>query len=443
MVFGLSRLTVAASIALLPVAALADPVSILFVGNSITHGRYPPALNYHAGPGSALGSSTVHDLLCPSLPCTGVEGVALVEPTSADTPGASVLDQLGYLQATPTARYTEVGPFGGVAGIFLQFTREAGLDYKVSLIAVSSATLAGYAGNTGSEAGALPLIASANWQHVVLQDQTFEPLPTSITVNGKLVSTRGSPSRFQFGVTQLIDAVDAADKAAGAPLAQITLAETPPLAAYGYTSNNPNLPIFGSSTAAQEGGNPAYAPYVGDPNPMASMAADLHSAYVAAASAYATANPSGSQVDVSLDGDAWVTAIDFGIAQRDPFLDRETPLQLDLWDSNALLACCTTPIGYHPSVYGDLLNAYVLFGQITGLNPTLLVAEYDPFERGYPTSASKALGIAPLAALELAVAAEETLVAGGAVTSRPALPCWQPYLEQCRLPGSRGGSWPF
>ena len=187
MVFGLSRLTVAASIALLPVAALADPVSILFVGNSITHGRYPPALNYHAGPGSALGSSTVHDLLCPSLPCTGVEGVALVEPTSADTPGASVLDQLGYLQATPTARYTEVGPFGGVAGIFLQFTREAGLDYKVSLIAVSSATLAGYAGNTGSEAGALPLIASANWQHVVLQDQTFEPLPTSITVNGKLV----------------------------------------------------------------------------------------------------------------------------------------------------------------------------------------------------------------------------------------------------------------
>ena len=31
----------------------ANPIEILFVGNSFTHGRYPPALNYNAGPGSS------------------------------------------------------------------------------------------------------------------------------------------------------------------------------------------------------------------------------------------------------------------------------------------------------------------------------------------------------------------------------------------------------
>ena len=31
----------------------ADPIELLFVGNSFTHGRYPPALNYNAGPGNS------------------------------------------------------------------------------------------------------------------------------------------------------------------------------------------------------------------------------------------------------------------------------------------------------------------------------------------------------------------------------------------------------
>ena len=412
--------------------AAADPTKILFVGNSYTHGRYTPALNYNAGPGNAVGDGLVHDLLCPSLPCTGAEGPVPAVPTSANTPGGSLLGQLAYLQANPARRYSEVGPFGGVAGIFLQLTKEAGLDYDVSLIAVSSATLRGYSKNTGSEAGDLPLIESAKYAQIVLQDQTFDPLPTSITVNGQSVPTRGNPTGFQQGVTALVGGIDAADQAAGVPYATVTLAQTPPLASYGYASGNPAAPIFGSSTVAQQNGNPAYAPYLGDADPMAAMAADLHDAYAAAAAGYNAANPAQSHVAVAFDGDAWVSAMNLGIAQRNPFLTHEPLGQVDLWDKDPLLACCTVPIGYHPSVYGDYLNALMLFGQITGVNPLWIRTEYTPDARDYRATASHALGISPKIAASLAIVAEETLIAGKPVEHQAGLLCWKRQWADCR-----------
>jgi hypothetical protein len=391
--------------------AAADPINILFVGNSYTHGRYDPALNYNAGSASNPSNSVVHDLLCPGTGTTcssGVEAVAPVFPTTSNTPGGTLAGQLSYLNANPSAQYTEVGPFGGVAGIFLQLTEEAGLNYNVSIIAVSSATLTGYANNTGSEAGDLPLIENSKFSQVVLQDQSFQPLPTTITVNGNNVATRGNPTSFQSGVTKLVNDIDAADKAGSTPNAAITLYETAPLAAYGYTSSNPNAPIFGSSTVASQGGNTAYAPYVGDANPIAAMASDLHNAYLAAASAYNTANPTKSHVSVALAGDAWVSAIDTGIAEQNPFLVNEPAGQIDLWDSNPLLACCETPIGYHPSVYGDYVDAVALFDQITGLNAATIDAEFDPSNPFYDDSASVALGISAPIASELAQVVEET-----------------------------------
>jgi len=72
-------------------------------------------------------------------------------------------------------------------------------------------------------------------------------------------------------------------------------------------------------------------------------------------------NPTGSKVDVALAGDAWVSAINARIAVRDPYLAGNPAFEVDLWDGNALDACCTTPIGYHPSVYGAYLSALVLF----------------------------------------------------------------------------------
>jgi autotransporter-associated beta strand protein len=400
-----------------------NPIKLLFVGNSFTHGKYPPALNYNAGTAASAGDpSVVHDLLCPAAtatgPCTsGAEAVPRVVPTSANTPGANLTAQLNYLQANPSAAYTEVGPFSGVAGVFLQFTKQAGLHYDVSIVAVSSATLTGYLNNTGSEAGMLPLIANAKWNQVVMQDQSFRPLPTTVKVNGVSVPTRGNPSGFQSGANGLINAIDAADAAAGKANAAITLEQTQPLASYGYTSSNPNAPIFGSSTVAQNGGNPAFAPYVGAANPIAQMAGDLHNAYLNEATSYNSANPAKSPVGVAFSGDAWVSAINLGIAVQNPYLTNNPPKQVNLWDSDPLTACCTTPIGYHPSAYGVYLDALTLFYKITGMDPVLMEAEFNANNPSFLSSAAHALGISANDAQLLAIAAADTVRAGGPVSS--------------------------
>jgi hypothetical protein len=431
------RLSVAATLAIAsvltksPAAAhtAADPVEILFLGNSFTHGRYSPALNYNAGPRNSADSNLVHDLLCPSLTasgmCTsGAEAVAAVTPTTANTPGGILLGQLDYLQNNPSAQYTERGPFGGVAGVFLQFTKEAGLHYNVSLVAVSSATLQGYLNNAGTTAGILPLIASAKYDHVVMQDQSFRPLPTTITVNGQSVATRGNPAAFQAGVNGLVNAIHSADAAAGKANAAVTLYETQPLASYGYASNNPNAPIFGSSTAAQNGGNPAYAPYVGAAHPIAQMAWDLHNAYTAAANIYNSTNPTGPHVNVALVGDAWVSAINLGIAVQNPYLTNHPFDRVNLWDSNPLTACCTTPIGYHPSSYGVYLDALSIFYKITGIDPVALDAETNARNPRFQSSAAHALGISATDAQLLAIAASETIRAGMPVCLPAEYPVW-------------------
>ncbi len=402
---------VVAGMASLPMVASADPINILFVGNSFTHGRYQPVLSYNAGPANAAGNGVVHDLLCPTAGCAGtVEGGPAVTPTAANTPGSTLTAKLNYLQANASSQYTEVGPYSGVSGIFLQFTKDLGLSYNVSLIAVSSATLNGYL--SGTSKADLPLITQSKWNQVVLQDQSFTPLPSSITVNGQTVPTRGNPSNFTSAVNGIVTKIDQADAAANVANAKITLYETPPLAAYGYTSSNPAQPLFGSSTVAAQNGNKAYAPYIGDYDPIAAMAQDLHNAYFGEAAAWNAANPNGSKINVANAGDAWVSAIRLGLAEQDPYLVDEPAGQVDLWDSDPLLACCTTPVGYHPSAYGDYLNALVLFGEITGLNPESLVSEFDPSNTG---SAAYALGISSTIAQELAVAAELTLVNQAAV----------------------------
>jgi autotransporter-associated beta strand protein len=400
-----------------------NPIELLFVGNSFTHGKYPPALNYNAGTAASVGDpNVVHDLLCPAAtasgPCTsGAEAVTRVVPTSANTPGADLTAQLNYLQANPSSAYTEVGPFSGVAGVFLQFTKAAGLHYDVSIVAVSSATLTGYLNNTGSEAGMLPLIANAKWNQVVMQDQSFRPLPTTVTVNGVSVPTRGNPAGFQSGMTGLVNAIDSADAAAGKANAAITLEQTQPLASYGYTSSNPNAPIFGSSTVAQNGGSPAFAPYVGASDPIGQMASDLHNAYTNAAGTYDAANPAKSHVGVALSGDAWVSAINLGIAVRNPYLANNPAKQVNLWDSDPLTGCCTTPIGYHPSAYGAYLDALTLFYKITGIDPIMLDRETNPNSPLFLSSAAHALGISATDAQLLAIAAADSVRAAGPVSS--------------------------
>ena len=95
----------------------------------------------------------------------------------------------------------------------------------------------------------------------------------------------------------------------------------------------------------------------------------------------------------------------------DPYLPGSPPAgKIDLWDSNALDACCTTPIGYHPSKYGAYLNALVLFDQITGVDPRFGGAE----------QAARDLGIDPGIARQLQFAAAITVDAGGVTVPEPA-----------------------
>jgi hypothetical protein len=392
--------------------ALAGPIEILFVGNSFTFGKYAPVRNYQGGydtgPGAATGAH-VHDLQCLSAAsCSAAEHVTTSVPSTNPAVISNPLfptlqSQLNYLNTTGSAlKFTEPGPFGGIPGIFLKLTQEAGLNYDVSIDTISSATLRGTWNNSTN----LPIISASKWDHVVLQEQSFTPLPTTIMVNGNPVTTRGNPTNFNQGVQGIVNALHGNDAAAGKIDAAVTLYETQPLASYSYLSTNPDAPIFGSSAGISGGNN--NQPYVGDPDPVRVMAQDLHNAYETAAT---NANALGhSSVDVALAGDAWITAMNNGTAVTNPYLfGALSDAQIDLWDSNALDACCTTPIGYHPSVYGSYLNALMLFYQITGRDPRF----------GATEQAAADLGIDPAIAVELQYAAYLTERAGGATVPEP------------------------
>jgi hypothetical protein len=410
--------------------AQADVVNILFVGNSYTYGKYDPVRNYMSGYDTGPGAVTtphVHDLLCSSAAsCSTAEKVAPVVPSQANPPipGATVTDQLNYLNTNSSKQYGESGPFGGIPGVFLKMTQEAGLNYNVSIMAVSSATLYGtsFLANATNSA----TIGSSTWDKVVLQDQTFLPLPSTITVNGETRTTRGVPANFVKGVEGLANRIDAADAAAGKAPIPITLYQTPPLANYGYASTNPNNPIFGGSTTG--GSNDPtghlgdqYSPYYGAANPNAQMASDLHNAYAGEASSWNSKNPTGSQMNAALAGDAWITAMNIGLAVKDPYLYSGVPgntipsNMIDLWDNNPLDACCLVPTGYHPSNYGSYLNALVLFEEITGVDPRTL---------GGNDQAAADLGISNADALLLEDVAYFTVTAGGPVSAIPEPSTW-------------------
>jgi hypothetical protein len=72
----------------------------------------------------------------------------------------------------------EPHPWGGVPGIFKQFTVEAGLDYDMLISARNAASLRGHFLNTNPPGwDLLGNIASQKWGAVVLQDLSDEPLP--------------------------------------------------------------------------------------------------------------------------------------------------------------------------------------------------------------------------------------------------------------------------
>src|SRR5438876_735754 len=79
---------------------------------------------------------------------------------------------------------------GGVPGVFKKMTTQAGLtNYNVTIEAVAGQSLSWHYANKSA------IIGQTNWDLVVLQDQSTNPLPTS---HG------GDPTDFNAGVSNLV-----------------------------------------------------------------------------------------------------------------------------------------------------------------------------------------------------------------------------------------------
>ena len=137
-------------------AALAAPLSILFVGNSYTFGRLDPVMSYN--------TANVDDMTRPRPD--------LPDPNFTDTAGANAW---------------EPHPWGGVPGIFKQLADQAGVEFNVSMSARNAATLRGHFLNTANADWDLRgNIAKRKWDIVVLQEQSDAALPAGRGANANI-----------------------------------------------------------------------------------------------------------------------------------------------------------------------------------------------------------------------------------------------------------------
>jgi hypothetical protein len=353
-------------------AAHADPISILFVGNSYTFGRVDPVMSYN--------SANVHDLTYPM-----------------------------WQKNPANSNAFEPHPWGGVPGIFKQFTVQAGLDYDVSLSTRNAASLRGHFLNSNPDGWDLRgNIASQQWNKVVLQENSDEPLPKQpgLSSNPDYFKTYTNlienfihdGSALSYRERDLIGGTNAA-------CAALTGASTGTCGTLRTIGANPNASaatdVYLYETWARP--NLIDAPFTTTTDPVTgavsftttpatsyypsleAMTADLHDAYAAAAAG------AGGIEGIAPVGDAFLRAVEDGIATRDMYApDAATDGLLDLWFDD----------GTHASRWGSYLSALTLFGSITGLDPQSL---------GSKELAAHDLGISGADALALQRVAAEQL----------------------------------
>jgi hypothetical protein len=397
----------------LPELALADPLKILFLGNSYTFGRVDPVLHYNA--------ANVHDLTSP--------------------------DQGGNFTNTTGSNPYETHNWGGVAGLFKQFTVQAGLNYDVSISARNAATFRGQYLNT-SPAGwdMLGNVASQKWDSVVLQDQSDEPLPN-------LKGANANQALFNFYANKLEDYIHTGIKAGAETSADVqnttegqlmggpasgTAAQRAAacIALTGGAANPNSLSQTACNTARSIKGNAnestatnvylyetwarpdmiyPHTNTITDPttgailpgsgaatlyeNSLESMTSDLHDSYFGLAA---------SNTDfkaVAPVGDAFLRAVQSGIATRNPYAaDAATDGLMDLWWDDNL----------HASKWGSYLSALTLYGTITGLDPSKLGAN-EIAARDLGISSADAVALQRIASAQLGFAADVPEPATGAL----------------------------
>ena len=219
---------------------------------------------------------------------------------------------------------------GGVPALFKSFTRQAGLDYDVSLETHPGVGL--------------------DW-HLQTKHDVLVSRPWDVVV--------------MHGYSTL-DAVRPGDPA--------TLVSTTKQMAELLASVNPKVEIHLTATWPR-----ADQTYLDTGHwhgqPIGAMARDVRAGYD---KAKATSPAIKSVIPV---GDAWMRAFDTGVADPNPY-DGITPGQIDLW----------TKDHYHASAEGYYLEALMAFGDLTGRDPRSLGdGECSAFELGMSVAEVKAL----------------------------------------------------
>lgn len=409
---------------LVPVVSNAQPIEILFVGNSYTFARVAPMLNYNA--------ANVIDLTRPRGPLNGGRDPAL--PFTTGAPFTNLTGTNSYpvgtinpstgTEFTSFSPHTQTSTWGGVAGIFKQFTTQAGLDYNVSLSTRNAASLRGQFLNTANDNWDLRgNIASQRWDRVVLQEQSDEVLPPRTSSTGAALASNFPAAQAYANLienyvrTGIVPAYrertmynamfgnQAGCVAAGGTAASCdnnTLRTIPV-----NTNPNPDAKIYlqqvwarpnmvnppGAATIDPRTGSATYNPAVPGSifySSLQAATADLKSGNERIA-AFAAADGTAGINGIAPVGEAFMRAIQRGFATPDMYSpDALTDGLIDLWFND----------GTHPSVFGAYLSALTLFGTITGL---------DPLSLGFNELAARELGISGLDAERLQMVASEQL----------------------------------
>ena len=336
---------------LLTVAAQAEPTSILFVGNSYTFGRVDPVMSYNA--------ANISDLTA---------GMWASNPAGSNS--------------------FEPHPWGGVAGIFKQFTVQAGLDYSVAISARNAASLRGHFLNSNPAGWDLRSnIGAQTWGKIVLQEQSDEPLikQAGLASNPEYFKTytdliedwAHQGTGFSYRERDLIGGSNAACAAlTGASTGTCSLLRNIPANANASTATDvylyqtwarPNLinapfttvtdPVTGAVSFTT---TPATSFFPS----LAAMTAELRDAYALAAS-LAGADGTGGIKAIAPVGESFLRAVQSGVATADMYAPGAgSDGLMDLWFDD----------GTHASTHGSYLSALTLFGTVTGLDPALLGA---------------------------------------------------------------------
>jgi hypothetical protein len=333
---------------------------VLFVGNSYTFGRVDPVMSYNA--------ANVSDLTYPM-----------------------------WLDNKDGSNEDEPHPWGGIPGVFKKLVDQAGLDWDVSISARNAASLRGHYLNSNPAGWDLRgNVASQRFDIVMLQDLSDEPLPPGRGANAnlpyfdayvdKLVQWVHDGAAQAYTETQLFGNGDV-NLCRTLTGASASACNTPRVIAPANTNARAEAEVYLYQTWARPdmigpNGTNANGQFYSAAEGLEAMTLDFHDAYFGRAAA------NGHVEDVAPVGDAFLRAVQTGVAMRDPYVPEAG--KVNLWHADF----------FHPSKYGSYLSALVQFATLTG---------YNPLSLGGSEQAAADLGISPSVAAQLQNVAQATV----------------------------------